>query len=95
MSNTHQIVLTDGTKITAELNGNNYITNESVEESQFTDLSGMTIDGEKVPDAVLRNLWGAEDGTHIVFGTMTETEKAEIRIADLEEMIADIAGGAQ
>ena len=101
MSDTHKIVLSDGTKINATLNGNNYITKATVKESQFADLSSLTIDGEAQTDASLRNLWKAEDGTHLVFGTMTAVEKTATAIntavtqngsdiTDIQVALADI-----
>lgn len=72
-----------------------------MKESQFADLSGLTIDGEAQADAILRNLWKAEDGTHIVFGTMTAAEKTATAInkavtqngsdiTDIQVSLADI-----
>lgn len=72
-----------------------------MKESQFADLSGMTIDGDAVPDAILRNLWKDADGTHIIFGTMTTAEKTAAAISkavtqngsditDIQVALADI-----
>lgn len=91
----HEIVLKDGTTITVELNGNNYITQQNVQESQFAELDGMTIDGIEQKDAVLSNLWKEKDGTHIIFGVKTEADRLKEDITNIQIALTELyEGGA-
>lgn len=91
----HEIILKDGTTITAELNGNNYIAQQDVQESQFAELDGMTIDGIEQKDAVLSNLWKEKDGTHIIFGVKTEADRLKEDITNIQIALTELyEGGA-
>lgn len=96
----YKITLSDGTEIkNLELNGNNYISQNTVDESVFTpaNLTRVRITGEDVEEiienAILTNFWTDDDGTHIIMRPMTlEERKQEELNAKLEylAMMADI-----
>ncbi len=93
----HKIELNDGTQINAVLNGNNYIAAEKVENSLLTDtnVKGVKIDGEATAYETVLAHFADSEGDHIIFGSYTPEARMEKRIADLEDVIAAIAGGDQ
>lgn len=90
---TVEIVLKDGYKITAELNGNNYIPESTVADAELTraNLETITIDGEeKTNMACINNFIDVVDNKqHLIFREVSteELEKESILkcIADLYE----------
>jgi len=60
-----EIALSDGTVLKVEVNGNNYISKETISEDTFDgNLSEVTIDGTSYENMVLVQLVEHEDGTY-------------------------------
>lgn len=77
MDNTiHTIVLADGTRIRAGLNGSDYITGQDINEEIMSEdnLSAFSIDDEEFENYICTNIWAADDGTHFVIRPLTEIE---------------------
>lgn len=90
----YTMILADGTQITnLELNGNNYISNEIIDQSVFDgNLSTLTIaDGETektYSDMKLVSLRVVDNQTWIIVAPKTEEDKRQERIAALEAQLA-------
>ena len=90
---TFKIELTNGTEISGTINGNNYITRQSVTEADLADenLIGMQINGTTMENLTCCNLWTETDGTHIVFREKTETDLMRERLEEYEAAIVELA----
>lgn len=90
MNDTHIIILGDGTRIEAALNGNNYLPVEPVADELLDDVNliGMTIDGVEQINVTCCNHWTDGDGEHIVFRQYSPDEMARF---DLESQIQYLA----
>ena len=86
----HIIVLGDGTQITADLNGNNYLPDSSVDDELLEDVNliGMTIDGVIQTDMTCCNHWTDDDGEHIIFRQYSPDEVARQELEAKIEYIA-------
>ena len=86
----HTIILGDGTTITAELNGNNYLPDSPVSDELLEDynLVGMTIDGMEQENMTCCNHWTDNDGEHIVFRQYSPNEIAQQEINAKLEYLA-------
>ncbi len=92
---THVIILGDGTRIEAALNGNNYIVESPVDDNLLADsnLIGMTIDGVKQVNTTCCNHFIDEEGDHLIFRQYSSNELEFQRInanMDFIAMMADI-----
>ncbi|MDY3233209.1 MAG: hypothetical protein SOW94_01480, partial [Erysipelotrichaceae bacterium] len=78
------------TKITASLNGNNYITNDMDLETDLSDskLIGMKIDGIEQKNITCCNRWKADDGIHLVFRNYSHAELVQQNLNAKLEYIA-------
>lgn len=91
----HIIILGDGTEISADLNGNNYILDSTVDDELLEDVNliGMTIDGVTQVDTTCCNHWIDSDGEHVVFRQYSpneiERQKLEAKIEYIA-MMGDI-----
>lgn len=95
MTNRHKIILSNGTIIEAELNGNNFIFDTPVKDDVFTDetIKGMMIDNVTQSfDRVVHHFM--EDGKdHVIFGNYTTEDILKQRVEDLELALASEIGG--
>lgn len=96
MEENFKIELANGKEITGKINGNNYITTESVSESDLSDINliGATVDGSPMGlNMTCCNFWQADDGIHMIFREKSaqelETEALNARLEYLA-MMADI-----
>ena len=87
---TFTIELADGTQIEGTINGNNYITQQTVTEDMLDDLSliGMKINDQELDNMTCCNLWTAQDGTHMIFREKSREELAREEINAKLEYIA-------
>lgn len=90
---TFKIELTNGTEIIGNINGNNYITQQTVTEDMLKDslLIGMKINGIVLENQTCCNLWTESDGTHIIFREKTETDFMKERLEEYESAIVELA----
>lgn len=95
------ITLSNGKKIKAFLNANTFESDVEINKEEFDGgldkVSYQTEKGETINLGEVNLVYiGLQDGKWL-FGLnpLTEQDKANKRIADLEDMIADIAGGAE
>ena len=88
-----KIELTNGTEISGIINGNNYITRQTVTETDLEDekLIGMQINGTTMENMTCCNLWTAADGTHIIFREKSETDLMRERLEEYESAIIELA----
>ena len=91
----YNIKLADGTEIkNVELNGNNFITQDSEIRSALTpaNLTSVEISDETssqlCENMILTNLWEAPDGWHFIIREMTESEKLKLEIEAKLEYLA-------
>ena len=91
----YTIKLKDGTTLSnLELNGNNYISQEEVEQSIFSayNLTRVEIsDGEKTEvceNMTCCNFWRANDGTHIILRPLSHEEMLRAEMDAKLEYIA-------
>ena len=86
----HIIILGDGTRITADLNGNNYLPDAPVSDELLEDVNliGMTIDGVEQENTTCCNHWTDNDGEHIVFRQYTPDEIARQELTAKIEYLA-------
>ena len=91
-----KIKLANGKEISGEINGNNYITKQSVTAEDVSDINliGATDNGTPMGlNLTCCNLWTEADGTHMVFRQKSYDEiQREVLNAKLEyiAMMADI-----
>lgn len=91
---TFKIELKNGSIITGTINGNNYITQQSITEDVLSDsnLVGMRINGTIIRNMTCCNLWTESDGTHIIFREKTITDIMQERLEEYETAIIELAG---
>lgn len=94
----YSITLNDGTTITdLELNGNNFISQDEVDEEIFTpdNLKHIQVsDGENVEEfdnLMLSNFWEADDGTHIIFRDKTPSDLLQERLEEYDAALVELA----
>ena len=70
------LILGDGKTITGSINGNNYITTQTVEPEDLDEMNlvGATLNGEPLDGMRCCNLWTQADGTHMIFIPITDEE---------------------
>ena len=70
------LILADGTEISGIVNGNNYITQQSVSSDDLDDVNliGSKLNGSEMANMTCCNFWEEEDGTHMVFRQKTSDE---------------------
>lgn len=83
------IVLNDGFRFNATLNGNNYLPMTNVSDSELKDsnLAKITIEGKEYKNMHCANHFIDEDGEHIVFGQISESE---VKMNTLEQAVQDL-----
>lgn len=92
MENTiYNIILADGTEIQATINGNNFITDNEVDNTVLSDenLKTVNIDGVDYSDMTCTNIWEEDGHTRLIIREMTASEKSEkelkAKIKEIEE----------
>lgn len=80
MENTiYNITLADETKIRATINGNNYITDDEVDNVILSDenLKNVNINNVDFHDMTCTNIWEEDGHTRFIIRELTEAEKNE------------------
>lgn len=80
MENTiYNIILADGTEIQATMNGNNYITDDEVNNAILSDenLKSVNIGGVDYSDMICTNIWQEDGHTRFIIRELTASEKNE------------------
>ena len=88
------IELKNGLVIEYVLNGNNYITQQEIKESDLSDLNliGVKIDGVEYSDLTCCNFFKDEDGTHIIFRQYSHEEIERQKLNAKIEYLAMMGG---
>ena len=88
------IELKNGLVIECILNGNNYITQQEIKESDLSDLNliGVKIDGVEYSDLTCCNFFKDEDGTHIIFRQYSHEEIERQKLNAKIEYLAMMGG---
>lgn len=88
------IELKSGLIIDCILNGNNYITQQDIKESDLSDLNliGVKIDGVEHNNLTCCNFFKDEDGTHIIFRQYTHEEIERQKLNAKIEYLAMMGG---
>lgn len=93
MEEKHTIVFGNGVSRQFSLNGNNYISDEPIPDELLIDqnLVGMTIDGVEQFDTVCCNHFMDEEGDHVIFAVLSESEKKQRLLESIiRQQAADI-----
>ena len=88
------IELKNGLVIEYILNGNNYITQQDIKESDLSDLNliGVKIDGVEQSNLTCCNFFIVEDVTHIIFRQYTYEEIERQKLNAKIEYLAMMGG---
>ena len=88
------IELKNGLVIEYVLNGNNYITQQDIKESDLSDLNliGVKIDGVEHNNLTCCNFFKDEDGTHIIFRQYSHEEIERQKLNAKIEYLAMMGG---
>ena len=88
------IELKNGLVIEYILNGNNYITQQDIKESDLSDLNliGVKIDGVEYNNLTCCNFFKDEDGTHIIFRQYSHEEIERQKLNAKIEYLAMMGG---
>lgn len=100
MENTiYNIILADGTEIQATINGNNFITDNEVDNTVLSDenLKSVNIGGVDYSDMTCTNVWEEDGHTRFIIRELTVFEKSEKelkeKIKEIEEMFGIMLTG--
>ena len=94
MNTIYDIILADGTRISAYLNGNNYITDDYVDAEMLADdnLVHIVIGGEDFYNMHCTNLWEDHGQKRFIIRELTSQELARLELNAKIEYLALMSG---